>query len=290
MRLSIALNCAFALGLMGPSEAFMSPTMLLRKSVKLGVGNFGPGAAWDNDEFLESLSKPNEQLPIENNFQELEGTLPPAQPYRGERFLESLSKPNELLPIENDIQELEGALPPVQPYRGEHDENQGGLRFKAMMQAAQQAKAEAPISRGQPPLNPYAANPFVPPAAFSNASSPPPLTIDPAEAEKLSVEEQAALFRQMMEQRQSKSYEPPAPLPPTMIGGVDAKGRKIGRNRDTDTIANTSDLYFAQLKRDSAVRNMARIEGDDEFADKVFADPSVKQLEVELKENPYLQK
>lgn len=257
MRLSIALNFAFALGLMGPCEAFTSPAAFLRQPFKLQVGNFGPGAGWDNDDFLNSLSKPNEQLPIEN-----------------------------------DIQELEGTLPPVQPYKGEHDDNQGGSRFKAMMAAAQQAKTAEPISRGQPPVNPYAANPFVPPAAYSNAPLHPPLTIDPADAEKLSVEEQAALFRKMMEQRQTpaKSYEPPPPGIPTKIGGLDAKGRRIGRNRDTDTIANTSDLYFAQLKRDSSVRNMARIQGDEEFADKVFEDPSVKQLEVELKENPYLQK
>jgi hypothetical protein len=262
MRLSIALNYAFALGLMGPSDAFTvtSPTAFVRQPIKLRVGNFGPGAGWDNDDFLESLSKPNEQRPIED---------------------------------EVPVQELEGTLPPVQPYRGEHDDNQGGSRFKAMMEAAQRAKAAGPPSRGSPPINPYAANPFAPPAAYSNESPPPPLPIDPAEAEKLSVEQQAALFRQMMEQRQSQvatSYSPPAPGPPTMIGGLDAKGRKIGRNRDTDTIANTSDLYFAQLKRDSSVRNMARIQGDEEFADKIFADPSVKQLEVELKENPYLQK
>ena len=260
MRLSIALNCAFALGMMEQSAAFTPPGVFLRPVVHLRVGNFGPGAGWDNDDFLESLSKPREQLPVQD--------------------------------VEEEIQELEGTLPPVQPYRGEHDDSQGGSRFKAMMEAAQKLKAADPPNRGSPPINPYAANPFAPPS-IANVAPPPPLPINPEDAENLSVEEQAALFRQMMEQRQKQgatTYSPPPPAPPTMIGGLDAKGRKIGRNRDTDTIANTSDLYFAQLKRDSSVRNMARIQGDEEFADKVFADPSVKQLEVELKENPYLQR
>ena len=260
MRLSIALNCAFALGMMEKSAAFTPPGVFLRPVVQLKVGNFGPAAGWDNDDFLESLSKPREQVPVQD--------------------------------LGEEIQELEGTLPPVQPYMGEHDDNQGGSRFKAMMEAAQQLKAAAPPNRGSPPINPYAANPFVPPS-FANAPPPPPLPVNPVDAQTLSIEEQAALFRQMMEQRQKQgetTYSPPPPGPPTMIGGLDAKGRKIGRNRDTDTIANTSDLYFAQLKRDSAVRNMARIQGDDEFADQVFADPSVKQLEVELKENPYLQR
>ena len=64
--------------------------------------------------------------------------------------------------------------------------------------------------------------------------------------------------------------------------------RPAGRNRDADSIANTSDLYFAQLKRDSTVRGLARIRGDDETAQAIFEDEGIAQLEDLLHENPYL--
>ena len=65
-------------------------------------------------------------------------------------------------------------------------------------------------------------------------------------------------------------------------------GRKIGRNRDADTIANTADAYFARLKRDSTTRNFARYAGDDHKANDVFHDPSIQEIQApEL--NPYLE-
>jgi hypothetical protein len=65
-------------------------------------------------------------------------------------------------------------------------------------------------------------------------------------------------------------------------------GRKIGRNRDADTIANTADAYFARLKRDSTTRNFARYAGDDKKANAVFHDPSIQEIHApEL--NPYLE-
>jgi hypothetical protein len=251
MRLSIALNYAIALGLMGTSAAFTPPGAFLRQSVKLSVGNFGrSGTAWENDDFLDSLSNPKEG--------------------------EAQQAPQEE-PVAGEIADL----PSVGAYQGGDEESQGGSRFKAMMEAAASAKSEEAY-RGPPPMNPYA--PGQPAAAQPAAPAGDP--------DAMSVEEQAAMFRQMMQVQppQKGQYDPPPAGKPTQIGGLDDKGRKIGRNRDTDTIANTSDLYFAQLKRDSSVRNMARIEGDEGFADQIWGDSSVKELEVELKTNPYLQK
>jgi hypothetical protein len=274
MNLSLALSISFALGMMmTPGSTYVIPNRC-SSMANLGGKSVAPKSAtflrstrnlgsWDNDDFLSSLSQPSEQSVVEDD-------------------------------IDPD---LEGTLPPVPSFKGEHDANQGGSRFREMMAAAQRVKSsEQP--RGQPPINPYAYNPFVPPANSSNQSLLSSLnnpTMEPVDFSKLSVEDQAAMFRQMMltqppEQQISSEYNPPPRGPPTMIGGLDAKGRKIGRNRDTDSIANTSDLYFAQLKRDSSVRNMARMQGDVEYAEKVFEDPSVKRLGEELYQNPYLKR
>jgi hypothetical protein len=128
----------------------------------------------------------------------------------------------------------------------------------------------------------------------NNVSTPIPIPITPAvDLSKLTTEEQAALFRQFVANPQppaasEETYGPP--LPKTLIGGStdDITGRKTGRNRDADSIANTSDLYFAQLKRDSSIRQKAFFYGDEEVADAVFADPSVKELPSQLTVNPFL--
>ena len=67
--------------------------------------------------------------------------------------------------------------------------------------------------------------------------------------------------------------------------GTGYDGRKIGRNKDADTISNAGDVYFAQLKRDSTSRNLARYAGDDNTANSVFHDPSIHEITVPV--NPY---
>jgi len=104
---------------------------------------------------------------------------------------------------------------------------------------------------------------------------------------ELSVEEQARRFREMM-QNGGSGAGADVPPPPRRVAQTDRAGRPVGRNRDADTIANTADLYFAQLKRDSTVRGMARLRGDQEEADKVFEDEGIKELEKMVTENPYL--
>jgi hypothetical protein len=105
--------------------------------------------------------------------------------------------------------------------------------------------------------------------------------------DEMTVEQQAEMFRQMMQGKQPPSQSsqelkiPPLPKPP-------APDRKVGRNRDADTIQNTADVYFAQLKRDSTVRGIARIRGEDDKANEVFKDERISELNNMIKENPHL--
>jgi hypothetical protein len=235
MRLLAAFITVLSLDLIRLASGFTVPHAFVSKSTKLRLTD------WDNDDFLNSLSR------------------------QGGGSAE-------------DEVEQQGTLKSPKPFQGGEDDGeptQGGTRFRQMMQAAQSGNNRPPR------VNTY---------AHSTVRSSKPLV--PGDIENLSVEEQAAMFRQMMQQQQQEvgqeSYEPPPAAPRQPRGGLDGKGRKIGRNRDADTIANASDLYFAQLKRDSAVRNMARIQGDEEYANKVFEDESVKALNDQIKVNPYL--
>jgi hypothetical protein len=240
MKLSFALNSAFALGLMGSSSAFTLPGAFLRAQTRVHIGASG----WDNDDFLDSLSRPDE-------------TTPPTP------------------------EEPADTMPPVTP-RTEADEiGPGGTRFREMMEKAKDAGRHSAVPNYPAPMNP-----------FANVIPPPPNQEPPLAApnmENMSVEDQAAMFRQMMAMSgQQQPQDSPMPVKNFGPQGLDAKGRKIGRNKDADTIANTSDLYLAQLKRDSSVRTVARYSGDEEFAEKVFEDAGVHELEATYQVNPYL--
>jgi hypothetical protein len=153
------------------------------------------------------------------------------------------------------------------------DQGSSSSRFKALKDAAALAQQEREV-------RPVAIdNPFLTP--------PVPAIQPPVNPDELSVEEQARLFREMTQQQQAAP--PPIPAPPQRIAKTDKAGRPQGRNRDADQITNTADVYFAQLKRDSTVRTMARINGEDDTADAVFEDEGIERLSNLLQANPYLQ-
>lgn len=190
-------------------------------------------------------------------------------------FLNALRPPNDGVPSPEEREKQEKA--------------EGGSRFKALMEAAKQSE-----NRPRSMRNPFADDPL----ADVNEVLPGPSSsspVPPMNPDDMSVEDQARMFREFMAGQQGGGGGGGgAPMPQQsqparqVRGGVDEMGRKIGRNRDTDTIANTSDLYFAQLKRDSSVRTRAFHRGDMDAADQVFQDAGVKKLSEEYKTNPYL--
>jgi hypothetical protein len=192
-----------------------------------------------------------------------------------EEFLKSLVPPND-----GDAYEKGKDATNYGPGKGDIEESQGGSRFKEIMDAAKAAEAEV----DQPPKpvdNPYIKP--APPAQPATATAPPPM--DP---EQLSVEDQAAMFRQLMGRSQTGISADPVPYTAPPSTTKDSRGgRPVGRNRDADSIANSSDLYFAQLKRDSNVRIVARINGED--SESVFEDEGIEELKGLLHANPYLQ-
>jgi hypothetical protein len=164
---------------------------------------------------------------------------------------------------------------PEENAESDEEVSQGSSRFKEMMESAQKTKADAPSSS-------VIQNPFLIPSP----SPPPPTSASIPNLDSMSVEEQAALLRQMLSNQGNETPAIPAPLKEKR---TDSAGRPTGRNNDADSIANSADLYFAQLKRDSSVRTMARYGGRDDVADAVMGDDGIDQLNDLLKQNPYLQ-
>lgn len=150
----------------------------------------------------------------------------------------------------------------------------GSSRFKDLMEASKSAQPDVP-SAGRPIENP-----------FLNPTNPSP---QPSAFDTLSVEQQAEMFRQMMAGGMANPAAPAAAAAPLeKQKRTDMAGKPVGRNRDADAIANTADVYFAQLKRDSTVRTLARVKGDEEVAQSVFKDEGIKELEDLIHKNPYL--
>jgi hypothetical protein len=167
----------------------------------------------------------------------------------------------------------------------EEEKYQGGSKFKQLLEAGQKAAAER-----RPGGQPLMYNPAMDPDLSALKQPSPPPQID---LENMSVEEQAAKFREMMMQQQSAPVQQPPPPPPQVqplpVQRMRPDPRPVGRNRDADTVANTADLYFAQLKRDSTVRTLARQHGDVEKANAVFQDEGIERLKDVLTKNPHLQ-
>jgi hypothetical protein len=192
-----------------------------------------------------------------------------------EEFLRSLQPPKE-----GDVEN--------RGVDGEDVSDQGGSRFKAMLEATKKAAAGSPTIDRQPRAipNPFLTPPPPPPPPSTQQQQQPP---SPIQLDNLSVEDQARLFRQLMGQSQTGLGAAPVPYVAPTPTKQDARGgRPLGRNRDADSIANTADLYFAQLKRDSTVRTQARYRGELDKAEAVFEDEGIVELNDLLRENPYL--
>ena len=253
------------------------------RSSELFVGSTG----WDNDNFLDALSKGSDALEKANEEYRNQSRFANMRPASADDAEDdmvddlgvgtgTLGSSRAVSDVGDEVKDVELSKDQIERIKRQNEEESGsGEMFKKMLERAQQGSTlKASV---QPP-------PETPPVPTQ--SSVPAL---PDGFEKLSVEAQAALFRQLMASPQQEQW-PAAPGPRPEAKGqamVAADGRKIGRNKDADSLVNTSDVYFAQLKLDSAVRNQARREGDVDKAEAVFADPTIPELKLHI--NPYME-
>ena len=265
MRLVVALAAAQIMGLLpdssckGFSVGGSHVQLLLgrRRSSALRVGT------WDNDDFLASLSGKNPQSSSSSSS---------SRSLSGKDEQENEDLPSDSIPGAQLTAEM------LSKMKQNQDQGEGGKMFKTMMEKAQNRQASV---EPEGLKNPFVANPFAgiegldPSDVAPRVESPPP-ALDP---NALTVEQQAQLFRAMLQGQA-----------PALMNAKPAKAdiRKTGRNQDADAIQNTADVYFAQLKRDSTVRGIARIRGDQDKANAVFQDEKIEELKSLIKENPHL--
>lgn len=223
------------------------------------------GQGWDNANFLDSLSGGPDAMDAANQKYLAHGE----QRGKLQEWRRKQQARDEIRASGGD--EGGEAAPSAE------EEGQGGSRFKELMEKTQQAQTRSPSSSLDGPSGPITYNPLEGIKSTSSEMAP-----DAASDIDLTMEEQAKLFQKFMKMQQGGGEVAPAQQQ-TQPGG-----KRAGRNRDADTIANTADLYFAQLKRDSTVRTIARFQGDEEKANAVFADEGVTELEGMVATNPYL--
>lgn len=259
------------------------------------------GRGWDNDNFLNSLSGNDKDREDADDKYFQMSRFGKQQRNNDEEFNDDddddmasdNDKDNDL---SNSIAGAQLTADMIDKIKNSHTPDEeasgGGKMFREMLNRAKERQPPQPRVDQQPPPPYYA--------------PPPPLTTMPLDPNRLSVEEQARMFREMMMMQQqtttggafpapsaSVAYAPPLQQPPPtppanyLQAGVDSTGRRVGRNRDADAIVNSADVYFTQLKRDSSLRNIARHAGDDEKANAVFADPSIQNIKLHV--NPYLE-
>ena len=178
----------------------------------------------------------------------------------------------EEVPIDESIDGAELTPDMKAKIKASHTEEEeasgGGQRFKQMMERAKQQAGTQQQQRMQ------------------QQTSAPMAAQLPPDAANLPLDEQARLYREMFWRQKNPQVES-YPTPQYQMNGIGIDGRKIGRNRDSDMISNSGDVYMAQLKRDSTTRNLARYAGDDAKANEVFHDSGINDIKGP-EENPYL--
>lgn len=271
---------------------------------------------WDNDNYLDALSSSSnneETLDSANAKYQLESqSRAKARQKKFQTAMSSrLDSSGDPLPVEWGGG-IEAELPKRKPNEegGEEAEGQGGQMFKNLLERAEAAKAQGVPTPAVPA--PSATTAAVPetvqpamdqmayyqlqlqawqqqvatytefiaanPAAASTITMPPPPPPPPG-TPATTAATPTTTTTTTPPAVPGTSAVPPAPTDPSQI--KDPKEylmKNPNRNSDAYEIANTSDVYLAQLKRDTAVRTEARAHGDNNTANQPFEELGVKAI------------
>jgi len=287
-----------------------------RKISFLKVGSID-GGDWDNDDFLESLGGETESKAQKSNDDDIDmvgATLAGAKEANDERAAGSGS--------ERFAKMMEMSKQKNQEVPNEEVSESSPFSFDAISKSLLENEPTPPPPAQQPPAYPYAAypppvdpndpnapisplayppNPYAPPPPADpnnpNAVQPPPPyppypypypPVDPNNPNAPPPPYPPPPYPPPPPDYQNPYAQYPQPPPVTTPQQPPPDGKKVGRNRDADTIANTADVYFAQLKLDTKIRKQAFMRGDKETFNKPFEDDRVNKLKEALQDNPHI--
>lgn len=226
------------------------------------------GMGWDNDNFLESLGKGPDAINDANEqYRQLSrfGRRPNSSKEDDDDEMDDRDVPGLSKLSREHIERIKNQNEQIESTGGAD----GGEMYKKLLERAEQQKrvqAQRPVA--QPP-----------PSASQGL---------PDNFASLTVEQQAALFRELMLNQNNPMQSAPLTEESMERRTTPSKDdKRFGRNRDADAIVNSSDVYLTQLKLDSTSRLRARYSGDDEKANQVFHDPRIQGIKMHV--NPYLE-
>jgi len=253
---------------------------------------------WDNDDFLNSLSgTPEQRDQVNRSYHEQaektrasqERMAQWRQTQEGGRSIPNIPQTSPPPQSMMTGSSLEDAQDKIMGGMAQPGDISGGSRFRNMMEQSGQKQGM---------VNPYPPQ-FHDPSEFTNnpyqqEQQPPQQYQQPPQQEQQpppqQIQQQAPLsdpneiLNQLANQVQPQQQQQYQQAPPIMKD----PNRPVGRNKDADQIANTSDMYFAQLKLDSKIRKRAFLSGDYDTSNKVFDDERVQNLPSELEKNPFI--
>lgn len=276
----------------GSSFAFISDPIPFRAIKKVGksfpLSSSLNDRGWDNDNFLEALSGGESALEQANADYEKQSN---ARAMMRERQFQSMDifDDNEV-PQSVQQQELTQSNPPVaevvSPIQDTLQVEAAPSMSSTAVDPAQMQEYQIQLQVWQAQMNAYVQVCQANPQAASQIQ-PPPMPVMGSVTAATPVQTEAP---------PNTPPSSPAPAiadPSVTIAPKGADPSKLNpadflpkskNNKDAYEISNPADVYFAQLKRDSTVRSIARRNGDMETANSPFADAGVQALNGFLSE------
>jgi hypothetical protein len=246
---------------------------------------------WDNDNFLEALSGGESALERANAEYEKHSK---ARAMMRERQFQSMDIHNddevppttqqqELPPTQSDSPVAEVSTP-ISPQDMPPMEAAPAVSSTPTVDPAQMQEYQLQLQVWQAQMNAYVQVCQANPQAATQIQPPPmpvmgSVTTTPIQSETPPNPSPPSSSAPSASMEPLNSSVPIAPkgADPSQLNPADFLP-KSKNNKDAYEISNPADVYFAQLKRDSTVRSIARRNGDLETANSPFADAGVQAL------------
>jgi hypothetical protein len=280
----------------GSSSAFITGHIFpFHPCKKVGKSSYGALSSslndrgWDNDNFLEALSGGQSALEHANDEYEKHSK---ARAMMRERQFQSMDillddedgvPPHKIQEQQKEPAHSNSLTAESMPPTEKSVQVETAPSVSNAMNPAQMQEYQIQLQVWQAQMNAYVQVCQANPQAAAHIQPPPmpvmgAITTTPIQTETTSLNSTPeSPAPASMESSNPSVTIAPKGVDPTQLNPSDYLPRSKN-NKDAYEISNPADVYFAQLKRDSTVRSIARRNGDLETANSPFADVGVQAL------------